>query len=317
MAEKDIYIKNYLFPEAKRLFDCSLKPISEINKDCLFIIDTNALLVPYTVSNKSLDEIGKIYKKLIDEKRLFIPGQTAREFVNRRPDKVKEIHSKLNQKKDKTNNIFAINTNFPLLKSLTGQEELLQLEKEISEKLKEYTGYLAKVIRQVKDWTWNDPVSSLYKELFKEEIIVDIELDEQLRKDFDKRHSNKVIPGYKDAGKQDEGIGDYLIWRTILTLGKDKSKSTIFVSGEEKPDWWYRSEKERLYPRFELVHEYERECSNSFHIVKLSELLEMFGADKAIVEEVQNEEKPQEKLIPDTSSITARDDSDSSPLQAG
>ena len=236
MIEKDIYIKNYLYPDSKNLFKCALKSISEIKDECIYVLDTNALLLPYTVSNKSLSELERIFKELLDKKRLIIPGQVAREFVNRRPDKVKEMLSKLISKQNKTTSLFGINTNYPLLEPLDGQHELIELEKAISEQLKEYNKHLSSVIKQIKAWTWNDPISQIYSNLFVEDTIFDFEPSDEDTKDFHKRLLHKLAPGYKDANKTDEGIGDYLIWKTILKLGKTQDNSIIFVSGEEKPD---------------------------------------------------------------------------------
>ncbi len=309
MAEKDIYIKNYLYPEAKKLFKCTLKTIDEIKEECVYVVDTNALLLPYTISNKSLLEIERIFSNLIKENKIFIPGQVAREFVNRRPDKVKEILSKLISKQNKTTSLFGINTNYPLLEPLNGQPELLELEKTISEQLKLYNSHLNNVIKQIKSWTWNDPISKIYSNLFEEDTVIEFVHTEEDTRDFRKRSEHKIAPGYKDGSKSDDGIGDYLIWKTILKLGKEKKCSIIFISGEEKPDWWYRSEKERIFPRFELIQEFERECQQSFHIMKLSELVEMFGAEEDIIEEIKLEEKPGERLYTDESNSAGPDTS--------
>jgi hypothetical protein len=64
------------------------------------------------------------------------------------------------------------------------------------------------------------------------------------------------------------------------------------VSIDEKPDWWYQSEKQPLYPRYELVDEFRRASNQqSFHIVTLSRFLELYGASQDVVEEVRREEQ--------------------------
>jgi hypothetical protein len=65
----------------------------------------------------------------------------------------------------------------------------------------------------------------------------------------------------------------------------------ILVSGEEKPDWWHKSDGQPLYPRFELFDEYRRASGGcSFHIVSFSQFLELYGASGAVVEEVRQTE---------------------------
>jgi hypothetical protein len=52
-----------------------------------------------------------------------------------------------------------------------------------------------------------------------------------------------VPPGFKDQGKP----GDLIIWNTILHLGVEKKKSIIFVSTDEKTDWWHQSNLVALF----------------------------------------------------------------------
>jgi hypothetical protein len=102
---------------------------------------------------------------------------------------------------------------------------------------------------------------------------------------------HNIPPGYKDSGKEDRGIGDFLIWLTILEAGKTRKKSLLFVSGEEKSDWFHKSEGRTLYPRYELVDEYRRSSEGqSFHMVSFSQFLNMYGASESTVEEVREEE---------------------------
>lgn len=105
------------------------------------------------------------------------------------------------------------------------------------------------------------------------------------------RYLNKIPPGYEDDHKPDNGVGDLLIWHAILELAKSSKNDIIFVSGEEKTDWFHRSEKQPLYPRFELITEFRKNSDkHSFHIIKLSDLLGIFGADNAVVDELKTEE---------------------------
>ncbi len=65
----------------------------------------------------------------------------------------------------------------------------------------------------------------------------------------------------------------------------------MFVTGEEKPDWWHRSSDGPLYPRYELLEEFRRASKGkTFHIMNFAELLEQSGAEKVVVEEVRREQ---------------------------
>src|SRR5262249_53348287 len=149
-----------------------------------------------------------------------------------------------------------------------------------------------------RNWSWNDPVSSLYRTLFSPTVVIDPPMDrESLEKDLKRRTEASIPPGYKDAGKSDGGAGDLLIWYTILHIGKEQKTDLMFVSGEEKADWWHRGAGRELYPRFELVEEYHRASDGkSFHIASFSRFLELYGAAEQVITEVREEERSRAQL---------------------
>jgi hypothetical protein len=161
--------------------------------------------------------------------------------------------------------------------------------------IKDYGEKISELQAKIRNWTWNDPVSSTYNELFIPNVVFDLEFDkDKTEKELTRRYKHKIPPGYKDEGKLDAGIGDLLIWYTILKVAETKNKDVIFVSGDEKTDWFYQSVSQSLYPRFELVAEFERETKGrSFHIVKLSEFLNLQGVEKKVIEEVEEIEEVQ------------------------
>ena len=58
----------------------------------------------------------------------------------------------------------------------------------------------------------------------------------------------------------------------------------MFVSGDNKADWWHKSDKKGIYPRFELVDEFrEKTGGKSFHILSLSQLLSSLDAPEEII----------------------------------
>lgn len=278
-----------LFPDPKSIFFLSIPALNDVINDALIVLDTNSLIIPYTIHQKSLKEIKGTYQRLIEEQRLFIPAQVSREFARIRANKIRELFQVTSLKQ----NFGLINIRkYPLLDSLDDYQKLIELEKEINKKISEYRKKIKPILNYIRSWKWNDPVTSIYRELLKPELIIDTKLNnEDVEKDFERRLKNQVPPGYKDAGKEDGGIGDIIIWNTILDLGREKKKPLIFVTGEEKADWMLKSEKEALYPRFELIDEYSR-CSegNPFYILQFSELLDLFGVEADTVEEVKKEE---------------------------
>lgn len=293
-SDFDIFINNSIFPDADKIFSTTVDP-SNIRLNCIFVIDTNALLVPYYTSTKDLVAIKMAFEKAINESRLIIPGQVAREFAKNRPEKIKEIYMQLSRKLN-TISLFQVKK-YPLLSGITEYQDLIDIETtynaDADDFRKRYKTKLDQVLNKIKEWTWNDPVSSIYRDLFKQNVVYDFEIDkEEIRKELERRYSHNIPPGFKDKSKPDDGIGDLLIWLTILKIGKEKNKSVVFVSGEEKSDWFHNTEGQSLYPRFELVNEFHQHSpNNSFHIIKFSEFLDLMDTSREVTREVEDIEK--------------------------
>lgn len=284
---QDIFVSNKIYPDPKIIFQTEVKNIGDIKDTCLYILDTNALLIPYKTTSHSLREIEKIYSTLIKNNQLLIPGQVSREFASNRPEHIKQLFQQINRLKD---NIKQTKTSdYPILEALTEYKKIQDYDKSIAELRSQYFQDLDKLLDIIKSWKWNDPVSKVYSELFIPDIIYELIIDnEKIEKDLDYRYENEIPPGYKDSAKTDKGIGDLIIWYTILEIGRKFKKDVVFISGDEKTDWYHRSEGQSLYPRFELVSEFFRESGGfSFSMMKLSNFMEVFGADKTSIKEIR------------------------------
>ena len=89
------------------------------------------------------------------------------------------------------------------------------------------------------------------------------------KEDYDKefkeaiqRGIDKLPPGYMDAKKEDKNsIGDYLIWAQILREAKTRQQDVLFVTSDNKEDWWRKDDnkdkgkQKSLGPRPELADE--------------------------------------------------------------
>ncbi len=285
-GDTDIFTANTVYPEAGTIFSAA-KTLQDVKDNCLVVIDTNALLVPYLIGPNGLVQIRKTYKALADQKRIIIPGQVAREFAKNRTNKIVELYQQISRRK-----INLQKGQYPLLEGIPEYLESLQLEAEIDKLLVKHRDALDKVLDAIQSWEWNDPVSQIYEEIFGADYIFDPAFDtNQVADEFRSRSQRKIPPGYKDGGKEDEGIGDFLIWKTILELGKAQQKSAILVSGEQKSDWRIKSEGKSLYPRYELVDEFKRHSGGqSFHLLQFSDFLNLYGASDATVQEVREKE---------------------------
>lgn len=300
MAEKDGNNKKITLDKAFSLEDAipdaygSLSffglPISEAIRTADVFLDTNTLLLPYGAGANSLDQIVTALKKLKNENRLFLPAQAAREFIKNRPNKLSELQQGLADKISRFNSIDI--SNFPVLENIEEYKELNRVSNEISNLKKTITKTNRSLLEKIKSWEWNDPVNSSYEDLFSKENIVSPSRSKQELFDEHLRRQNlQQPPGYKDSNKPDSGIGDFLIWTSIIEVGSKNKNHAIFVSGEEKADWQHRSGSNGFLPRYELVDEYRRASDGkTFFIAPLSKLLELLDAEASSIEEIKKEE---------------------------
>jgi len=278
----ELFYLDAIFPDPAAVFSFSPKPLQAVKDDALVVLDTNALLVPYRTDPASLKAIETTYRNLTEGGRLFVPAQVAREFASNRPNLLRELYQQIG-----TRYVSVEGTaHYPLMGELKEYKELKTIEKTLISNAESQRKAVSSLLQAVRQWNWDDPVSAMYQRLFGAEVVVTPTLDrEAVVTEFERRKKNKIPPGYKDAG-----AGDLLIWLTVLELAESKQRDLIFVSGDEKADWWYRSEG-ALYPRYELVDEYRRRSGGrTLHIVRLGRLLEVMGADAAVVEDVRQQE---------------------------
>jgi len=290
-VEYNKFVLNDVHPDAGAVFAFAVRPLNVVAPSAVVVLDTNVLLVPYTIGPKSFGDIRATYERLKTELRLVIPGQVAREFARLRGRKLSKVFQQLHDRRSKLSR--EPSGKHPLLESVPEYVEAVAKEEEMLRLGREQSKLLGEVMRHVSSWRWDDPVSQAYQQLFDAAVVVDPKLDqENAEADLRKRTVHSIPPAYKDQSKDDGGIGDLLIWYTILEIGAVRSADVIFVSGEEKADWWHKSAGQPLFPRYELVDEFRRKTQGkSFHLVTLAQLLELYNVETSTVVEVRTSEQ--------------------------
>lgn len=284
-----------LFPNPAEAFFFRLKTTKELKDDGLFVLDANVLLVPYSMGKESLALIKATLSDLAKNQRLLIPGQAAREFIKNRPLKIAEVHQQLKRKCDSLN-AYQKGT-YPLLEGVGLHGEIQKLEKELDKKQKQYREDLLNLVNVIRTWDNDDPVSTMYREIFTLGSVFEPIIDYgELQQDLEYRITNSVPPGYKDSSKSDSGIGDLIIWKTILDIAKTRNVDVVFVTNETKADWWHRSEGAPLMPRIELIEEFRRNTDGrSFNMISFSGLFDLLGIEEKLLEEIRAQEEQDEQ----------------------
>lgn len=276
---KKHFIYKRIFPDVKTLLTREHKSTEDIFNDALFVLDTNTLLTPFSTGKENIEEIEKVYKTLIKNKRLYIPEHVLREFAKNRSLKISELYTNIDNALSSSKPINDFE--YPILGELDAYKSIKENKKSIDEILKEYRKNLKELKSGITKWNWSDPVSSMYQRNFSEDLIIETkESEEDLIKEYEERIDNEIPPGNKDKAKSNNAIGDFIIWKSILDLGARVKKDVIFISNDEKNDWLLKGNKKSISTKFELVDEFYRISSgNHFITMTFSDFLEKQGVD--------------------------------------
>ncbi|WP_386692816.1 hypothetical protein O1Q79_00511 [Lonepinella sp. MS14434] len=229
---------------------------AEIWKEAILTVDANVLLDLYRYHKNTSDSILSSLKEFGE--RLWISHQAMREFFNNREKVII----------DSVNNIMDSNAFLDKLNS-----EIDEISKKNRSISKQFINAIKEEICKSVDSILNkdkhcfinigfsldyDPILNEIIELFGNRLGNKPKKDEldKLKKEAEERIINKIPPGYKDSRKDgDRKYGDYLLWKQILEYGKEKNKPIIFITSEQKEDWWDIKSGKTIGLRKELKQE--------------------------------------------------------------
>ncbi len=300
--ENDIFVLDKVFVNPRQAFTFRQPRIETLAEDCLFVLDTNCLLSPYSLSVEPIQDVDQLYRQLAGKNRLFVPTRAAREFARNRHTVLTELFNRLYKLKSSYPSIPEL-PDLPMLEEVDSHQQLLATREKVKDAVAEMSRAVDALMKKIRDWDWADKISTLYDDVFIEETLIGpgISDDDALEKmRFDSFH--KIPPGFKDKNKLDEGIGDYLIWLTILHLGKIKQKDVLFVTNETKIDWTDHTQKTTLAARSELLHRFYDFTGSHFGIVDYPRFLALVGAKQTTVEQAKNKKEMAARAIARTKS---------------
>ena len=88
-----------------------------------------------------------------------------------------------------------------------------------------------------------------------------------------------------------------IIWKQIIKYAKDNQVGIIYVTHDQKEDWWNIVKGKTIGPRFELRKEFQDETQQEFHMYSMNSFIGTYNKmnkvpiDKSAVQEVINFEK--------------------------
>lgn len=239
----------------------SEKEFKQIWDKCTFVFDTNILLNVYHYSEKTRDRLFEILNKLQD--RIWIPYQVAHEYQEERLNVIsnqlklyQDIQNVLAENLDKLTKAIEPYLSRHSFTSLVDSDEIIQTIEGANKKI---TEELEKTKNEYPDLIENDIFRDKISNLFLNNIGLKPE-EEELKKIFAQAKSRldqKIPPGYKDKDKSEDHkkYGDAILWLQLLKYAEEKKNPIIFVTDDNKEDWWKEHKGKTISPRPELIQE--------------------------------------------------------------
>lgn len=111
------------------------------------------------------------------------------------------------------------------------------------------------------------------------------------------RYEKQIPPGFCDAKKEKDGnennaYGDLIVWKQILAYSAANHIDIIYVTHDQKKDWWTIAKGRTVGPRIELRKEFSEKTGQNFYMYSMDSFLEQYSkhkgqkADQSVIEEV-------------------------------
>lgn len=295
-------------------FDHFKKPskdqLKEIWDEAIFVFDTNVFLQPYRSSDELAILLLNTIKRYAENNRLFIPYQVAFEFHKNRflliadllstdsflSSRIKNLVDGFNQSIETLHN--DINKK-PHVKNLYGNS-LLSVEEIVNKATIEINALKLNKATKLSGIDFeNDYIIDELEPIFDSFTSEKWDTTENKKREseIEKRYKNSIPPGYMDAGKSDNSLGDCKIWFQIIDFAIDKKCNVIFVTNDNKDDWWWREKRKTIGPNWQLREEFKRETGYDFYMYSLDQFL------KINEENSSSEEKIDQDVFKEASNI--------------
>lgn len=249
-------------------------------KDGVIVLDTNVLLELYRLPSSAREELISALESL--KERLWIPHQVALEFQRKR---ITVIATERNSTEE------ALNSTKKSVEDIKTQIEKLQIDKRgLGLKSKTLLTELENVDKQLQksittahhaqlDISSSDPIRQRIDELFKNRVGTGPTNQEDLDNlvaDGEDRYMKQIPPGFADADKgknpneatfifdhikYERKFGDLILWRQLIQHIKiTNKKHVLFITKDNKGDWWWKEKEKTVGPHPELIREINREA---------------------------------------------------------
>lgn len=258
---------------------------------CVFVFDTNVLLNLYRYSAKTRTSLLAAFESFKD--RIWIPYQVAFEFMRKRCEVIYETVHRYDQF---SKEIDAFSSKATETLRLTPKDEEINDLKRYLYKWLDSNKERNLLVENASD----DEILNRILSIFDGRIgdKVDDEELSRIKKEGKERFEKSIPPGYKDDKKKNNetddnnAYGDLIIWKQIIKFAQENNVGIVFVTHDQKEDWWNIVKGKTIGPRIELRREFLEETKQFFHMYSMNSFISEYNRiydtpiEKSAVEEV-------------------------------
>ena len=258
-----------LFPEFNKPTEEEFKKLWE---EAIFVFDTNVLLGLYRYPQKTRNKLLGIFDKL--KTRVWIPHQVALEYYRKRGEVIydqqkayEEMLKYFGEVEGDVKKHFDKYLKHPFI-------DCKKILKKIADNHKTIKADMSKLKDKHPDWAKEDGVEKRLNKLFDNKVGAPYTEEKllELYRAAQVRYEKEIPPGYKDKEKDKNDktglrkFGDFIIWQQIIDQAKLSKKPIIFITDEQKDDWWQKIHGNTVGPRFELIREIKDQAEVPLHV---------------------------------------------------
>ena len=227
------------------------------------VLDTNVLLNLYRYRPDTRRQLLEILRSIGD--RLWIPHHVAAEYQERRIGVISDMRKPYSDLTkvvgEKRDELLDAVTGIPL--RLHPVIEIDDLGRVVKDAFSTITDYLSNKEAELPELLGTDLLTA---DEIRDEL--DALLQGRIGSPYDeerlasiytlgaKRYDANVPPGFGDRGKPEPGrYGDLVIWLQIVDHARETGRAVLFVTDDQKDDWWWIARGQKLGPRRELAEE--------------------------------------------------------------
>lgn len=273
----------------------SIREKEQLWERSVFIFDTNVLLNLYRYTSNTRETLMAAFEDL--KERIWLPHQVAYEFAKNRFDVIFEMVKKYEDLEKSNDDL--ISKYIKELRLKNNDPSIMQLKDSLNSWIHEQKSKNLIVTRVSADKILDEILSifnSKVRKPFTEEETTAI------YEEGEERYKKQIPPGFCDASKVQNGnlnntYGDLIVWKQILEYSRDNKRDIIYVTHDQKKDWWEQSKGKTIGPRVELRKEFANITKQNFYMYSMESFLEQYSkhkgqtTDQSVIEEVIDIEK--------------------------